>query len=217
MSYLRAYYELLLARTTSAPSAPPVLSPAAGWGYRTEANLLMPGDRQLVTVPGLATCSVVTIFLVFSKATSAENIHMLASFPTTDGQEVDIIYVGKTYAGGYYGFGYNAYADGFITTDPFTYLDNGATRLVRATIANNTIGGYGAWYNSVPQQVFGRAGGQLPARAFSSQMTLGGDSLGSGLHWPGRVLACYVYPTALSEADAQQTEAYLRDKFPDIT
>jgi hypothetical protein len=212
MSPLLAFYMQLLAG-----GALPPLTPTAGWAYRSEADLLMPADRQLVTVPGLATCSVVTIFLVFNKVATAENIHMLASFPTTDGQEVDIIYVGKTYAGGYYGFGYNAYADGFITTDPFTYLDNGVTRLVRATIANNTIGGYGAWYNSVPQQVFGRAGGQFPARAFTGQMTLGGDSLGSGLHWPGHVLACYVYPTALSEADAQQTEAYLRAKYPDIT
>jgi hypothetical protein len=212
VSYLRAFYAQLLAG-----SAAPALTPTTGWTYRSEANLLMPGNRQLVTVPGLATCSLVTVFLVFNKATTAEDIHMLASFPTTDGQEVDLIYAGRTYAGGYYGFGYNAYADGFITTDPLSYLDNGATRLVRATIANSTVGGYGAWYNSVPQQVFGRAGGQLPARAFTGQMTLGGDSLGSGLHWPGRVLACYVYPTALSEADAQQTEAYLRAKYTDIT
>jgi hypothetical protein len=46
---------------------------------------------------------------------------------------------------------------------------------------------------------------------------LGGDALPSGLHWPGRVLACYVYPAALSDAEAEQTEAYLRAKYPDIT
>jgi hypothetical protein len=213
MSQLLAFYAQLLAG-----GAPPAaLTPAPGWAYRSEADLLMPGDRQLVTVPGLATCSAVTVFLVFSKAPSAENLHMLCSFPTTDGAEVDMVYVGKTYAGGYFGFGYNAYADGFITTDPFSYLDNGVTRLVRASIQNNTVGGYISWYNGVYQPGYGRAGGQYPARAFTGQMMLGGDALPSGLHWPGRVLACYVYPTALSDAEAEQTEAYLRAKYPDIT
>lgn len=215
MSYLRAWWLAMATAGTPAP-VPPALTPAPGWAWRSEADLQMPAQRQLLTLPGLSTAYSTTLFLVFNKDPSAEDIHMLCSLPTADGQEVDLCYTGRYYGNGWNGFGYNAYANGFLTAADVAYLDNGAVRLVRATLYNNVEAGYNAWFNGVSEPQFGRAGAQYPGRPFTNLFYLGGDYL-SGLNWQGHVLACYIYVGPLSEADAIQTETYLRALFPAIS
>jgi hypothetical protein len=187
----------------------PTATPASGAAL--VVNTPLSAARQNFTVPGLSTTTAVTLCLVAQKPVNSTALYFLAGFPDGQGNLTDLVYYGSS--SGSHGLGLNTYTSAYTTANDNTLLDNARTVLVTAKFYPGHPESFALWVNGVAQPLT-TGGGAHAARAFTNTFTLGGDTDPNNPAgtWPGTV-AGRLYLADLSDADRQQTEAYLRTQY----
>ena len=196
---------------TAAPRRAFGLSPTPGYALARETPLA--SAKQLYNLPGLSNTTVATVFLVVNKATAIEDLRMICAI-LTQGDDTRT-WVGYTGRGYYYNGGVtvNTYTAAFASIKDPTVLDNERTVLLTVK-----FGGTGLMFylKGVLQEIVTYNGGP-PPRPWSDYFMLGGEPSGPGYDWQGLISACYLYFTALGDADRARTEQYLMSIYPAIS